>query len=769
MAPLTPGLDRRILGLSMSAFFGGRSEARLVRTVAPVLIADAVSMYPTVNVNLGTSRLLFAERTEVSDVTEECRQKLAGPDLLEQCFDRGFWRDFLNVTLVEVDFPGSGVWPLRAHYDPNAADPTLGFNPVRYHGRLWFMLPDVVASVLLSREVPNITSAIRLTGVGVQPGLNPVAFRGGRVIDPRTDDPFVVMVEERQRIRLDPTISEEERERRQLSLKITVNAVAYGLPARFDRRELADPVEVVVYGPDDNPLRVRTSTPEDPGPFCFPPIAASVTAGARLELAMLERLLRDAGTVPVFCDTDSTAIPSTVLGDWSCTTPQGPVRALRHAETEAILARFDSLNPYNRELVPSVWKVEHDSLSRPLGCYAMSAKCYALFRLEAHGRAALVYTTDDDGEGSALSDSEDFVAWSEHGLGQYLDPSADEFGRARRDGEGRRVFIREGWDWILRTARGEDPPSPTWSGKFALTRFTVSSPGVAAWFRGRDAQMPSENRMRPGSFGLLAHPTGLLAGTSARALPAAPYEANPARWFDLEWYDRRSGRRVAVISVDPSKEPDRSARSLEQGAVHVRTMADVLHAHIRRVERKSLAPDGGPVKPETTGVLLRRPVESSPALTRLVGKEGNKLLQRHRGEVLDPAEYRVDYGSRLDEFRALVMPALAALSTKEIAGKTGLSERQVQRLRSTAAAPHRSHRETLCRLAVAIAGDGLRTWGIPPPAQNDALLHRFLEESTRRSSARACACGCSRPLSGKRKWYGESCRKRAYRKTAMLR
>ncbi len=35
-------------------------------------------------------------------------------------------------------------------------------------------------------------------------------------------------------------------------------------------------------------------------------------------------------------------------------------------------------------------------------------------------------------------------------------------------------------------------------------------------------------------------------------------------------------------------------------------------------------------------------------LTDLVGKEGNKLIERMTGEVTNPDEYRAEYGSRVD-------------------------------------------------------------------------------------------------------------------------
>ena len=86
------------------------------------------------------------------------------------------------------------------------------------------------------------------------------------------------------------SLPESERDRLELFLKITANATAYGSLARFDRRDLAEKVPVTVHGPDLEPRQERISTPEDPGPYCFPPVACSITAGARLMLAILERL-----------------------------------------------------------------------------------------------------------------------------------------------------------------------------------------------------------------------------------------------------------------------------------------------------------------------------------------------------------------------------------------------------------------------------------------------------------------------------------------------
>ena len=116
-------LDERIYGWSMAAFFGGRAEARIVRTPIPVTLVDAASMYPTVNALLGTWRLMVAERIDTVDATDAVRDRLADRHVVDRCFDRSFWHDEIGVTLVELASAEGDILPVRAYWDPEAALP----------------------------------------------------------------------------------------------------------------------------------------------------------------------------------------------------------------------------------------------------------------------------------------------------------------------------------------------------------------------------------------------------------------------------------------------------------------------------------------------------------------------------------------------------------------------------------------------------------------------------------------------------------------------
>jgi hypothetical protein len=195
-------------------------------------------MYPSVNALLGTWELLCAERLRVVDATDAVRRLLADPKLLERCLTQELWRE-LGVTLVELE-PEGDLLPVRARFDPDSDDYGIGLAPFFYEGRLWYALPDVVAAVILSpleqgsTKVPRVVRALRLEPAGVQKGLRSVSLRGERLIDPLEDDPFVRMIEERQRILGDAGSEDEERKRLERFLKITANATAYGVLARFD-------------------------------------------------------------------------------------------------------------------------------------------------------------------------------------------------------------------------------------------------------------------------------------------------------------------------------------------------------------------------------------------------------------------------------------------------------------------------------------------------------------------------------------------------------
>ena len=286
---------------------------------------------------------------------------------------------------------------------------TNGTNRLSATIEIPFAGPELVASKIRTGKTPRVTKAYRIIAEGIQDGLRTVRLRGAVEIDP-LNNPFRSLVEYRNAIKNNKTISDEERKRLDLSCKVVANSGAYGINAELRRVELpGKKTEIItVYGLN-GPFRAKTRAPEEPGPFYFPPVASLVTAGARLMLAIFERLVADAGGTYAFCDTDSIAIVATEHGG-DLRIGKKTVHALSWAEVEQLRDTVAALNPCDPEKVPgSILKLEPENFDestgdrRQLCAYAISAKRYALFNLGADGEFTL-------------------RKWSEHGLGHLQSP-----------------------------------------------------------------------------------------------------------------------------------------------------------------------------------------------------------------------------------------------------------------------------------------------------------------------------------------------------------
>jgi hypothetical protein len=256
------------------------------------------------------------------------------------------------------------------------------------------------------------------------------------------------------------------------------------------------------------------------------------------------------------------------------------------------------------------------------------------------------------------------------------------------------------------------------------------------------------------------HPQRADLSASSSILPAAPYDDDPAGWTMLPWYDRVSGKPITVTPASPAADPIDFARDVERGSVSIRTLGDVLDAYDHRPEHKSLAPDGTPAGATTVGLLGRRAVRSTPGLTRLSGKEGNRLLERATGVATDPAEYRSDFGDRVDPWQSLVLPVLHAMGAAEVAQRTSSSWRHsIDEYLGGRSRPQLNRMPAI----VAAATGWLREHNadIERPALSDPLgmLAALLAAGL---PARYCECGCGSELTVRRsRWASDRCRKRA--------
>ena len=144
-----------LIGIIMSAYYGGRSEVRVRRMVRQVLYCDFLSMYPTVCTLMGLWRLVIAKGMTWRDNTADVvalLERISLDDL--QCPDS--WQNL--KTIVQV-LPDDDVFPIRAKY-VDEAQATIGLNHVQSTIPLWFTLADCIAAKLRTGKPVKVLRAI---------------------------------------------------------------------------------------------------------------------------------------------------------------------------------------------------------------------------------------------------------------------------------------------------------------------------------------------------------------------------------------------------------------------------------------------------------------------------------------------------------------------------------------------------------------------------------------------------------------------------------
>ncbi len=606
-----PILPRAVIGQTMSAFYGGRTECRIRRTPVPIIHTDFLAMYMSVQALLGVWQYVTADCIEVVDATAEVQAFLGGMTL-DAAFTRELWP---QLTFFAQIVPDGDILPVRAQYDGAAF--TIGVNPLSANRQLWYAGPDLVASILLSGKPPKVLRAFHLVPHGTLSTLQPTSLGGVVPINPRHDDFSRFVVEERQRIKQATTRGEPVPAHVEPFLKVLANA-GYGLFAELNRQELpsGEQLRITVYSASDEPFAAKTNAPEMPGRMAYPPLAALITSAARLMLALLEREVTDRGGTYAFCDTDSMAIVATERGGLvpcpggSERTSDGSqaIQALTWAEVDAIVARFTALNPYDPSVVSgSILEIEKVNIDpatgerRQLWCFAISAKRYALFVHDEQGMPAVV----DDG-------------YSEHGLGHLLNPDDPD--------SDNREWIRTVWTGLIHEELGLPFTWPSWVDRSAMSRLSASSPHVLNALS-KNQTSDYAGSVKPFNFLISPHvaPLGHPPGADSQHFHLiAPYTKDARQWTKLRWTNVYSGEQFTISTREGSA---------GEGVARVQSYGEVIARYRVHPEAKSLGPDGLPCGKRTVGLLGRRPV----ALGELVhiGKESNRLEEVEQGLVHD--------------------------------------------------------------------------------------------------------------------------------------
>lgn len=683
-----PDFPPDVLGYAQSAFFGGRASAHIRKVAVPVEYVDFLSMYPTVNSLMGLWRFVIAMRIRV---VRKCAAEIA--ELLHDCAQHpGDWFEptrWPQLTAFVRVVPDGDVLPMRGKFSVAGHDWQVAVNHV-YAGdapndAVWYALPDVVASVILTGRVPTIAEAIRLEPTGRLAGLTPTRLRGTVEVDPANQDFFKLVVEERKRLASRGDLPETERKRLDKALKVMANATSYGIYAEMHREERNRPTVVEVRGIDAEPSSRRVAHPDVPGEYCFPPLASLITAAARLMLALLEHCVTAKGGSYAMEDTDSMAIVATRRGGivlcagGSRRTADGQpgVRALSWREVDAIADRFRALNPYDRRAIPgSVLEIERDNFEpdtkaqRQLWCVAISAKRYVLFLRNAAGEPVLLR--------KGVNNHED--RWSEHGLGHLVNPTNPD--------SDDRQWIAQVWLNIARGALGLPRRPLRFKALPAVGRLAITSPALLRPFADLNNRKSYRQSVKPFNFlstchvRAFGHPTG---ASPERFQLVAPYEPDPRRWLVMPWIDRYSAETYRIRTCG-----HHGARR----AARVQTYGDVIEAYEHHPEAKCADADGQPCDRQTIGLLYRRHVRVESVA--FIGKESNSLEEVQAGLIHDEQNVYTDYTDpRRSHWNSVVVPALRKLPLKVWERHSGKSRRILVDARLGRRRPHLGNRRLL--------------------------------------------------------------------------
>lgn len=682
-----PDFPKQYLGYAESAFFGGRTSAHIRKVPVPIVYTDFLSMYPTVNSLMGLWQFVTAEEIRVVEHCGAEIQAFLGRVCADSLFKPETWKHLTGFVKI---IPDGDILPTRGKYSVETNDWQVAVNHLyadsaKPSHALWFSLPDVVVSVLETGRVPKVIDAFRIEAVGTLSELEVTKLRGAIDIDPRRQDFFKVVIEERKRLPSRSDLSEVEKERLDKALKVLANAASYGIYAEMNRKESDNPVKVTCYGIDETPFHPTVAHPDETGEFCFPPIASLITSAARLMLALLEHSVTRFGGTYAMEDTDSMAIVSTERGGLvvcpggSFRTKDGrtAIRALSWRQIRTISERFAALNPYKHDAVPgSILKIEDDNFDpktanqRQVYCFAISAKRYALFLRDADGNPVLL--------GKGINNKSD--RRSQHGLGHLLNPTDPE--------SGDRKWTARVWVDMVRRALGLPTQPRSFENSPAVGRVTVSSPGILHSLADFNAGKHYCNQLKPFNFLLTCHVKQFgypLGADPERFHLIAPYVSDPRQWLEMLWLDQYSGKRYRITTA---------GHHGNRQAARVKTYGDVIREYEFHPESKCADAKGASCKKQTVGLLQRRHVQID--LIKYIAKESNNLEDVEAGLIHSEQSAYTEYPDpRRDEWQTNVIPALRNIALTILEEQTGLSRRMLIKARTGRARPHPKNQEVI--------------------------------------------------------------------------
>ena len=494
---------------------------------------------------------------------------------LDRCFDRALWPQFKFFALV---YPDKDILPVRTVY--NGTTQNIGINYLTSKEPIWFAGPDIIASILLTGKVPQVERAIRVLPNGKQAGLASISLRGMVEVDANKHSFFKHVIEQRAANESNPALH--------YWMKILANSGSYGLFVELNPNDSYAKLRVCS---GEESFDTTSDVMEEPGQWFAPHIASLITSGGRLLLAMLERCIGDSGGNYLFCDTDSAAIVSAEQRQ-KIEMPDGaePITALSWDEVQAIVDRFESLNPYDPKL-GSILKIhklnwDSDKQRRQLFGYSIAAKRYTLHT-------------------KTFNDIQ-IVEPKAHGLGYFYPPKDSPEGWKNETP----AWIFEAWDWIMRGVLGLERTKPTWFDLPVMMKLTLSTPHHAL------RNLAKGPLTRPNNFMMIPQVSRF----------GCPANVDPNKFTLITAFssERDGWMRSECINIHDRQSPVYGLTDEYDGQkALVKNFFMLLDSYQNHPEAKSLGPDGKPCEFDTQGLLQRTHIVANwPPI--YIGKESDR-------------------------------------------------------------------------------------------------------------------------------------------------
>ena len=404
------------------------------------------------------------------------------------------------------------------------------------------------------------------------------------------------MIEERNKL--------DDKHPHHLLLKIIANSL-YGIFAELNKYAFGknNAKQLEVFS-GEHKFKQKTCIFEKPGRWQFSPAAALITAGGRLVLAILERMVINKGGTYLLTDTDSMLIVASKKGGrvpCACLGNKREVKALTWTDIKEFCSRLNRLNPYDKDTVQEILKVEKCN-------YNQKGKQQQLYGLAVSAKRYVVYTRK--------SDQLEIVKPSEHGLGIVYVPDERPRYKPVHCQDQKTDYARwvvEAWENLLNAhfRSIKDPENAMvskalWFGDFpAIMRIRVTTPNVLAALRNHDVAAG-----KPYNFAQ----SPILIDPPPNCTLIAPFSKHPEKWITRNYTNIHGGDMVRLYDAYRGKK------------LQPRTLANIVWRHFLHPEAKSTGPDGAPCSFWTQGLLQRRSIKAAKPFC-FIGKEIERKAQ----------------------------------------------------------------------------------------------------------------------------------------------